>query len=264
MTKKVKKKQPQKELSGAKVRFRFKRHILPPLGGLLVFVLVFGFFNAQWISGQIAYLLNEHSHHTASTIVTISKSKPAPAITISKNAPYRIDIPKISVHAPVIYSQHVVDEASFLQALHNGVVHYPNTALPGQPGNIVIFGHSSGLWWAPGNYKFVFTLLDKLTKNDQISLDYNGIRYVYRVTGKRVVLPTDLSVLDTSTGYNLTLLTCTPVGTDYKRLAVEAVQISPGTEPQKTVITKRIVTVDNKLPGPSAGFWQSFKNLLGL
>ncbi|HUS26052.1 MAG TPA: sortase [Nevskiaceae bacterium] len=261
----TKKKKKPAELAGTKAKFSFKKHLLPPLGGLLVFVLVFGFFNSQWISGRIAYFINSRTHHTTSKIITISTTKDTtpPPITIPKDAPYKINIPKISVDAPVIYSQTVVNQAAFMQALHDGVVHYPDTAVPGETGNIVIFGHSSGQWWAPGHYKFVFSLLDKTEKGDQISLDYNGIRYVYQITTKHVVLPDDVSVLNTSTDHKLTLITCTPIGTNYKRLIIEANQISPAlTHTTATTTTQKTVPVDqNKLPGSAPSFWQNIKDL---
>src|SRR6185437_11506988 len=108
-----------------------------------------------------------------------------------------------------------------------GVVHYPNTAVPGQEGNVVIFGHSSGVWWEPGSYKFVFTLLDKVQAGDKVFIDYQGTRYIYRITGTQVVSPDNLSVLNQGTGHDLTLITCTPVGTSTNRLIVHAVQYVP-------------------------------------
>lgn len=212
---------PKKELPGSRVRIRFRKHILPPFVGFLVFVLVFGFFNSEWISAKLYYLYSSR-HVSASNLDTATAHSPIP-----KNAPPEIIVNKINVMAPVIYDQTVVNETAFLRALHNGVVHYPDTAFPGQQGNVVIFGHSSGLWWAPGNYKFVFTLLDKLTYGDKIFLDYGGVRYIYSVTNSFVVAPTDLSVLDQGGAHMLTLLTCTPVGTSTNRLVIQAQQISP-------------------------------------
>lgn len=212
-----------------RVKLQFKKHLLPPLGGLVAALLFFGFLNSQYLSGQVAYYVQSHSHKAQAA----APPKRTPAtdnnvITINKNAPPLITIAKISVNAPVIYSLTTTEEKVFQKNLQHGVVQYPGTALPGQAGNVVIFGHSSGRWWAPGDYKFVFSLLEKLEPSDEITLDYQGIRYVYKITDKRTVLPENLSVLASAPGdHKLTLLTCTPVGTNNKRLVVEATQISP-------------------------------------
>jgi sortase A len=256
------KKQKPAELAGTKVPFNFKKHLLPPLGGLLVFVLFFGFFNSQLLSGHIAYFFKERSQTksvTSTTTVTTTRTTDN-AIIIDKNAPPKINIGKIAVDAPVIYDQAVIDEKQFQKALRGGVVRYPGTASPGETGNVVIFGHSSGQWWAPGDYKFVFSLLDKLEEKDQISLDYQGIRYVYEVRRKHVVVPTDMSVLNTTDENMLTLITCTPVGTNKKRLIIEAKQISPSLTPI-TVEEKKQVTTVKDLPSNAPGFCQNIKDL---
>ena len=147
----TKSKKKKKELAGTRVKFNFKKHIFPPLVGLLVAIAVFGFFNSQLLSAKIEYYLYERHKNTA------LQDGQVVAKPVDKNAPAKIIINSINVTAPVIYDQTTVNEDNFLQALHNGVVHYPNTAFPGQVGNMVIFGHSSGQWWAPGTYKFVFT-----------------------------------------------------------------------------------------------------------
>src|SRR5262249_21179842 len=125
-----------------------------------------------------------------------------------------ISIPKINVNAPVVYEPSV-NEAAVLKALVNGVVHYGTSVTPGQNGNMVIVGHSSNDWWQPGNYKFVFVLLDKLSVGDQFSINYQSHRYVYEVTNVKVVMPTDLSVLTNTPTPTATLITCTPPGTSW-------------------------------------------------
>ncbi len=146
-----------------------------------------------------------------------------------------IMIPKINVNAPVIYEDSR-DEATVLLALRNGVVHYGGTALPGQQGNSVIIGHSSNDWWEPGNYKFIFALLDQLTIGDKVQINYDSKKYVYEVSEKKVVEPNNLSVLDPTSQPVLTLITCTPPGTSWKRLIITAKQIEPiPASAQKTI-----------------------------
>jgi sortase A len=254
--KKTKKK--KKELAGTRVKFNFKKHVFPPLVGILVAVSVFGFFNSQLLSAKIEYYLYEKHKNTA------MQDSQVVAKPVDKNAPPKIIINSINVNAPVIYDQTTVNEYNFLQALHNGVVHYPNTAFPGQVGNMVIFGHSSGQWWAPGDYKFVFTLLDKVKLNDLIFVEYQGTRYIYRVYNTEVVSPTDLSVLNQGSRNILTLITCTPVGTSTNRLIVRAQQIVPkvGYNVSSTKPAVLPKGAQGKLPSSSSGFWHDLQERL--
>ena len=124
-----------------------------------------------------------------------------------------------------------LDEHIVQEKLKGGVVHYPipgASSVPGQKGNTVILGHSSNDVFDDGAYKFVFVQLDKMEKGDTFYLNYNGTRYTYTVTEKKIILPTEVGSLVVTTDKPLaTLVTCTPVGTAQKRLVVMAEQISP-------------------------------------
>lgn len=128
-------------------------------------------------------------------------------------------IPKIYVNAPIIWNS-PSDEKTMLSNLQNGVVHYDGTALPDEKGNVFITGHSSYYAWDKGKYKTAFTLLPKLEKGDQIALAYNNHVYIYEVTEKIVVNPTDTWVLSPTSTPTLSLMTCIPIGTNLKRLIV--------------------------------------------
>lgn len=255
-TRSKRKKPKKKKLAGTHVKISFKRHVMPPLVGLFVAVAVFGFFNSQLLSARIAYYIHSRSVSGSSRTIPASSA-------ISRDAPPNIIINDINVNAPVIYDQSTVNEGQFQLALRNGVVHYPGTALPGQQGNVVIFGHSSGQWWAPGDYKFVFTLLDKLKIEDLIYIDYQGTRYIYRVYDSVVVKPTDLSVLNQGSKNILTLITCTPVGSSTNRLIIRAQQILPKAT-NNTASSKPASlppAAQGDLPSSSSGFWDDLKGL---
>lgn len=213
----------------------FKRNVLPPLAGIAVMAGVLGAINGQWLLAQLQYQLHQHQAavsvqadrqavsgggHTAAVAPVDDTRSPDPA------AGPQVEIPAIGVKAPVI-NEPGMAEWQIQLALRKGVVRYATSAEPGQNGNTVIFGHSSGQPWAPGDYKFVFTLLDKLKAGDEIKLDYQGTRYTYLVTGSEVVLPTAVSVLAPTSEPSLTLITCTPVGSSAKRLVVHAKLIRP-------------------------------------
>ena len=58
--------------------------------------------------------------------------------------------------------------------------------------------------------------------SDRIVVYFNQKKFVYEVFNIKVVLPKDVDVLGPTPGEQLTLITCTPIGTNLKRLIVEA------------------------------------------
>ncbi len=142
-----------------------------------------------------------------------------------------IFIPKIGQNAPIVeapkdnlIAQRWEDlEKDIQHALKNGVVHYPGTAAPGEKGNFFITGHSSYYFWEHSKYKDVFALLGELDVGDEFIVYYNQKRYRYRIFEKKIVPPSDTSVLQQDFGHSMaTLMTCDPVGTDINRLIVKA------------------------------------------
>jgi LPXTG-site transpeptidase (sortase) family protein len=218
--------------------------ILTAVGTMALILVV---FKAQILLSQIGYLTGSK---TGASAVTTSASAIPAASTMS--------IPKINVNAPVVYEPSIV-EANVQKSLENGIVHYGNTAVPGQAGNSVFVGHSSNDWWEPGNYKFVFVLLDKLVVGDTFSINYQSTKYVYQVTEVKVVEPTDLSVLAQTNDPTVTLITCTPPGTSWKRLVIKAKQISP-TGNVKPASATQSASATPALPGSSTGFVDQIKS----
>jgi len=137
-----------------------------------------------------------------------------------------IIIPKIGVNAPIVFPK-TPDEPTMQRYLQSGVAHYPGTAKPGEVGNTFLTGHSSNFWWVRGGFNYVFLNLDKLNTGDQAIIYHGGNKYVYTVTGKRVVEPTETSVLAQTETPILTLMTCTPPGTNWMRLIVTLEQTAP-------------------------------------
>lgn len=108
--------------------------------------------------------------------------------------------------------------------LKKSLVAWPTSALPGAYGNNIVFGHSELPQFAsPSNFSGIFTHLMDLTKGDSVLVDYDGVRYKYQVVEKKIVSPTDLSVLEQrfDAAY-ITLITCEPPGTIWTRGVVRA------------------------------------------
>lgn len=199
------------------------------VGTVLVFLLI---FNSQFFISQFIYLFNRSKPNTQTNTEQTNKSTPSTPTQTAQPQPEvvgplnEIIIPKIGVTAPLVFID-TNNEAAVLRALRDGVVHYYGTAYPGEVGNSVFFGHSSNDWWEPGNYKFVFVLLEKLAPGDIYEIHYNSRKYVYTVTETKVVAPTDLTVLNQTNEPTSTLITCTPPGTSWRRFIVFGKQTNP-------------------------------------
>lgn len=204
-------------------KFRRSRHFVPVISAIIV-VLVFVFlqYNRLFIANVQAYVSPGNS--------TPQDTIYSPSASIKVSNDPKLIIPKINVDVPVIYGVGS-DQQSQLDAMAKGVAHFSipgANSVPGQIGNTVLSGHSSNDLFDSGDYKFIFAQLNRLNENDIIYVNYQGVRYTYNITGKKVVLPTDVQSLIYSTDKPiLTLITCTPLGTAEKRLLVIAEQISP-------------------------------------
>ncbi len=142
----------------------------------------------------------------------------------------RIIIPRINKNVPIVQvkTENLVKrdwnalEKDIQEALQGGVVHYPGTAEPGDHGNVVITGHSSYFLWDPGRFKDVFALLHQVVVGDTVIVFHNQEKYTYKVYQTEVVTPDKVDILTQGGSDMLTLITCTPVGTNLKRLIVLA------------------------------------------
>ncbi len=228
------------------------------MGGLVLLFLLFGFFNERFITPFIT-----PSRSVSSTPIIIDPKNS----TVSKDP--KIIIPKINVEIPVVYNtpygnNHDQNEAEIQKNLENGVVHYPATPKPGELGNAAIVGHSSNNIFNQGKYKFAFVLLKRLDEGDTFYIDRGGVRYAYKVYSKKIVDPSDVSVLGSnSKTATVTLITCDPPGTSLRRLIIVGEQVSPS--PNKN--TKSSVAASEKaegsvVPGNAPTLWHRLTSWL--
>ena len=141
---------------------------------------------------------------------------------------YTISIGKLGIKAPVIWSTSTL-EADLQEDLKKGVIRYPQTGIPGQTGNMVATGHSSNYIWVSGEYNYIFKDLNNLQNGDEIIISAtqsNGktLEYKYTVSLKEVVTPDDQRIFEETQKQVLTLVTCWPLNTNWKRLMLKATQ----------------------------------------
>jgi sortase A len=121
----------------------------------------------------------------------------------------RLEIPRIGVSVVVL-------EGSDTEALRLGVGRLHNSALPGEPGNVVLAGHRDTF----------FRSLRDIRPGDRISLRTPQGTFAYTVDWTSVVNPADTAVLRPTANPALTLVTCYPfyyIGSAPQRFIVRAV-----------------------------------------
>lgn len=126
-----------------------------------------------------------------------------------KKLPFKISIPEIDL-------EWVVNEGTDYRTLREGPGFYIGSTLPGEAGTCVVAGHRS-------TYGAPFNRLDELEEGDEIFLETDGNEeFTYIVTGKKAVIPTDISVLENTDYPTLLLSTCTPKYFATRRLVIFA------------------------------------------
>lgn len=142
-----------------------------------------------------------------------------PILFDGEHTTYTISIPKLKIKDAVVTVGSMDLKKSLIQ--------YPQTALPGQLGNAVVFGHSVlPQFFNPKSYLTIFATLYKLEEGDEIYVKYGSIEYKYIISKMFEVKPTDLSVLDQRFDQrSLTLITCSPPGTYLRRLVIQSVLV---------------------------------------
>jgi len=123
----------------------------------------------------------------------------------------RLEIPGLRVST-------IVFQGTGNHVLSEGVGHLDGSAMPGQPGNMVLAAHRDSY----------FRPLRNINKGDLIQVTTpSGIR-TYKVDWTKIVAPTEISVENPTPKPSLTLITCYPfyyVGNAPKRFIVRAEEI---------------------------------------
>jgi LPXTG-site transpeptidase (sortase) family protein len=103
-------------------------------------------------------------------------------------------------------------------SLSKGVWRVAHTSTPDKGGNTVLVGHRFTYKQPNG----VFYHLDKVQKDDPITLHWQGKAYEYTVVETKVVPATEVSVENNTEETQLTIYTCTPLWSVANRLVIIA------------------------------------------
>ena len=238
---------------------RRMRRLIPIFSGLtVVLVILFLQYNRLIFAPIMAYV--SPGNVPPSEIEAID-----PTITQTVSPDPRLIIPKLNVDVPINFG---ISLNEVMSAMNNGVAHYRiagASAYPGEIGNLVITGHSAGDVYSSNQYKYIFSGLERLDNGDLIYVNYQSVRYTYRVIKKEVVEPSNVAALVVDTDKPLlTLVTCTPLGTSRYRLLVTGEQISPSYEGAEE--SEDLPTIDRNegidLPSNEPSFFEGIWNWL--
>jgi sortase A len=123
-----------------------------------------------------------------------------------------IQVPRLGLNVMVVQGDSPAN-------LRRAVGHLSKSALPGEWGNVALAGHRDTF----------FRPLRDIRLGDEIRFTTSLRSFEYVVESIEVVAPTDIRVLESSTGHDLTLLTCFPfyyVGPAPRRFVVRAREVN--------------------------------------
>lgn len=143
-----------------------------------------------------------------------------PAITTEE----AVEPPAVEQYKPTVLGKVKIPSASIdlllvegtsSKDLNWGAGHMSSTPMPGEIGNTAIAGHRN---YTFGSY---FSRLGEVEIGDTITVEYGGSNYTYEAYDILTVLPDDVSVLkQTKDSAIITLITCTPKGSNTHRLII--------------------------------------------
>jgi sortase A len=110
----------------------------------------------------------------------------------------KIEIPKLGVSENMF-------EGIELSVLDKGPGHWPDTAMPGEVGNMVIAGHRV-------SHTHPFLHINDLEVGDEVFVSTDGKKYRYEVTGTEIVDPSAVRIVEPTPTATATLFACHPPG----------------------------------------------------
>jgi sortase A len=205
--------------------------------------------------GDAGMVVPDESAQGSPSPPTTATPGPPPPPPAEGDAVARLRIPDIGVDKIVV-------EGVTLDDLKRGPGHYPETPLPGQPGNVAIAGHRT-------TYGAPFNRVNELEPGDEILVTTLQGAFRYEVSDQLIVSPDEVEVLDDFGDNRLTLTACHPKYSARQRIIIVAALVgnaAPASEPTPGPGPDEIPgdgeggeltagTVDGGLSGERASAW---------
>jgi LPXTG-site transpeptidase (sortase) family protein len=118
-----------------------------------------------------------------------------------------IELPRIGITADI-------QEGITLTAINRGPGHWPNTAMPGALGNVVIAGHRT-------TYSKPFNRLNELQPGDRVTMTTADGRFDYEVRGIVIVPGEAVDIATQTYAHTATLFACHPPGSARQRIVAK-------------------------------------------
>jgi LPXTG-site transpeptidase (sortase) family protein len=142
-------------------------------------------------------------------------------------------VPRLNLEMPV-------SDGTSRAALNRGPSLFEYSEMPGRGDrNVSIAGHRSR--------KFFYDL-DKLVEGDRLYLLYGGKRHTYLFLDRKVIEPTDWSVIMNQGFACCTLITCTPVKVADKRMAVRFTPEASNPRPRSHSYASTLLSIFVPMP----------------
>jgi len=182
------------------------------------------FFLSVGVLGKLDLLPQAVPVEAYSPEVVVSANKvvatSTPVVIVSEQ-PTKIEIPAINLSATVSNPTSTVI-STLDEELLKGAVRYPTSALLGETGNVVLFGHSSYLPVVINQSYKAFNDIQKLTAGDTVIVYSLGTAYTYAVRTVEKESTNTAGIPLKVDGRVLTLSTCDSFGTKTDRFVVTA------------------------------------------
>lgn len=195
------------------------------------FIIIFGLLNIRFVGANIRYFVAPGTIIRDDSLAGIPTLFPLADDIAQRPLPHnaRLVIDRLGVDAPIVFNVPPQNDDIY-ERLEDGVVHYGNSVKPGQDGIAIVLGHSSAYPWYRGAYGSVFALLGKLHPGERFYVRYeDGRTFVFEMKKSIVFNPfaddARLTELEQTNTPSLVLLSCWPVGTNYRRIAVYAERV---------------------------------------
>jgi sortase A len=176
------------------------------------------------VGGVRAAALTASAHAVAPAPVPTTRPPPPPTTTTPTTLP-ALPVPDDeagsgaieplvaigTLSIPALELDDTLYEGVALSTIDHGPSHWPETAMPGHLGNVVVAGHRI-------THSHPFRHLDQLTDGDVAILTTAEGAFTYAFTGIDIVTPSQTEIIDQTPDYTATFFACHPPGSAAYRI----------------------------------------------